>query len=101
MALVLPDGLTKVVVGKCEGKITHEIHGEGGFGYKLYDIVVPEGGFAITSHGETNNLLIDMLSQGMVTNYDISNINNRTIYDSNIRLSYDASEKTVNISFVS
>ncbi len=72
----------------------------GGFGYKLYDIVVPEGGFAITSHGETNNTLIDMISQGMVNNYDISNINCTTIYDSSIRLSFDKSTNTISVSTV-
>lgn len=72
----------------------------GGFGYKLYDIVVPEGGFAITSHGETNNTLIDMISQGMVNNYDIANINNRTIYDNSIRLSFDKATNTISVSTV-
>ena len=33
MALALPDGLTKVVVGNCEGKITNKVYGNGGFGY--------------------------------------------------------------------
>ncbi len=69
----------------------------GGFGYKLYDIVVPEGGFAITSHGSCNSELINMLSQGMVSNHDISNINTKNIYESNIRLSYDEVTKTVSL----
>ena len=33
MALVLPDGRTTGVVGKCEGIITEKVHGNGGFGY--------------------------------------------------------------------
>lgn len=70
---------------------------EGGIGYNLFEIVIPEGGFAITSHGETNNSLIDMLSQGTVENYDISNINTRSIYDSDVRLSYDESTKTISL----
>ncbi len=72
---------------------------EGGFGYKLFEIVVPEGGFAITSHGTANNRLVDILSQGTVSNYDISNINTRTIYDDSLRLSYDATTKTVSVYF--
>lgn len=73
----------------------------GGFGYKLYDIVVPKGGFAITSHGTCNSELINMLSQGMVSNHDISNINTKNIYESNIRLSYDEATKTVSLYTVS
>ena len=64
----------------------------------MFEIVVPEGGFAITSHGETNNQLVDLISQGKVSNYDISNINTRSIYDSDIRLSYDANTKTISVS---
>ena len=71
---------------------------EGGIGYKLFEIVIPEGGFAITSHGETNNALVDLISQGKVSNYDISNINTRSIYDSDIRLAYDANTKTISVS---
>ena len=73
----------------------------GGTGYKRYEIIVPEGGFAITTHGEANSKLIDMLSQGMVDNYDVSNINNRTIYDSNIRLSFDPTTRTISLTTVS
>lgn len=69
----------------------------GGFGYKLYEVEVPEGGFAITSHGTTNYELIDMFSQGMVENYDPSNVNTRTVYNGNIRVSYDEESKTVSI----
>lgn len=73
----------------------------GGTGYRRYEIVVPEGGFAITTHGEANSKLIDMLSQGMVDNYDVGNINSRTIYDSSIRLSFDPTTRTINLTTVS
>lgn len=69
----------------------------GGIGYKLFEIVVPEGGFAITSHGSTNSELIYMLSQGKVNNHDISNINKRNVYGDEIRLSYDPDTKTVSL----
>lgn len=69
----------------------------GGFGYTLYEISIPEGGFAITSHGAPNYELVDMLSQGMVDNYDVSNINTRTIYNNNIRVSYDKEKNLVTV----
>lgn len=72
----------------------------GGFGYTLFEIVIPEGGFAITSHGATNYQLVDMLSQGTVEDYEVGNINTRTLYNSNIRVSYDADAKTVSITTV-
>ncbi len=72
----------------------------GGFGYTLFEIVIPEGGFAITSHGQTNYQLVDMLSQGTVEDYEVGNINTRTLYNSNIRVSYDADAKTVSITTV-
>ncbi len=70
---------------------------DGGFGYTLFEIVIPEGGFAFTSHGNTNYEIIDMLSQGTVEDYDVGNINTRTIYNSNIRVSYDTATKTISI----
>ncbi len=33
MALCIPDGTQLTVTGKCEGKILHEVTGNGGFGY--------------------------------------------------------------------
>lgn len=69
----------------------------GGFGYTLFEIVVPEGGFAITGHGTAVNDIIDMLSQGTVEDYGVANVNTRSVYKSNIRVSYDEKEKTVSI----
>ncbi len=69
----------------------------GGFGYTLFEIVVPEGGFAITGHGTAVDNIIDMISQGTVEDYGVTNVNTRSVYNSNIRLSYDENEKTVSI----
>ncbi len=69
----------------------------GGFGYTLFEIVVPEGGFAITSHGSANFDLVDMLSQGTVADYGVANINTRTLFNSNIRVSYDLENKTISV----
>ncbi len=72
-------------------------YSSGGFGYKLYEIVIPEGGFAITAHGAPVDELVDMLSLGMVEDCSVANINTRTIYESNIRLKYDTTTKTVSV----
>ena len=69
----------------------------GGFGYKLFEIVVPEGGFAITGHGTANFDLIDMLSQGTVEDYGVANVNTRSVFKSNVRVSYDEEAKTISI----
>ena len=69
----------------------------GGFGYTLFEIVVPEGGFAVTSHGTSNFELVDMLSQGTVEDYGAANINTRSVYNSNIRVSYDLENKTISV----
>ncbi len=72
----------------------------GGFGYTLFEIVIPEGGFAITSHGSTNYELVDMLSQGTVEDYGVANINTRSIYNNNIRVSYDTETMLITITTV-
>ena len=69
----------------------------GGIGYTLFEIAVPEGGFAITGHGSAVNEIIDMLSAGTVEDYGVANVNTRSIYKSNIRLSYDLETKTISI----
>lgn len=57
MALALPDGVTKTVVGKCEGIITHKIHGEGGFGYDPVFFVEQFGKtFGETTEEEKNSV---------------------------------------------
>ena len=40
-ALVLPDGTEKTVTGACEGVITSEVRGNGGFGYDPVFYYVP------------------------------------------------------------
>lgn len=72
----------------------------GGIGYTLFEIQIPEGGFAFTGHGSAIFEMVDMLSQGVVENYDLGNINTRSIYNNNIRVSYDLEEKTISITTV-
>ena len=72
----------------------------GGIGYTLFEILIPEGGFAFTGHGTAIFDMVDMLSQGIVENYDIANINTRSIFNNNIRVSYDTTEKTISITTV-
>ncbi|MBO7157119.1 MAG: metallophosphoesterase [Clostridia bacterium] len=72
----------------------------GGIGYTLFEIVIPEGGFAITSHGAPNYELVDMLSQGTVEDYGVANINTRSLYNSNIRVRFDPETNTVSITTV-
>ena len=72
----------------------------GGIGYTLFEIQIPEGGFAFTGHGTAIFEMVDMLSQGVVENYDLGNINTRSIYNNNIRVSYDLEEKTISITTV-
>ncbi|MBQ1255584.1 MAG: hypothetical protein IIX91_07330, partial [Clostridia bacterium] len=72
----------------------------GGIGYTLFEIVIPEGGFAITSHGAPNYELVDMLSQGTVEDYGVANINTRSLYNSNIRVHFDPETNTVSITTV-
>ena len=57
MALVLPDGRTKGVVGKCEGVITEKVHGNGGFGYDPVFYVEQFGKtFGETTENEKNTI---------------------------------------------
>ena len=72
----------------------------GGFGYTLFEIVVPEGGFAITGHGSVNYELVDMLSQGTVEDYGVANINSRSLYNNNIRVHFDPETNMVSITTV-
>ncbi len=57
MALVLPDGRTKGVVGKCEGVITEKVCGNGGFGYDPVFYVEQFGKtFGETTEEEKNSI---------------------------------------------
>lgn len=69
----------------------------GGIGYTLFEIVVPEGGFAITGHGTAIFEMIDMLSQGTVEDYGVANVNTRSLFKSNVRVSYDKEAKTISV----
>ena len=63
----------------------------------LFEIVVPEGGFALTGHGTAIFEMIDMLSQGTVEDYGVANVNTRSLFKSNVRVSYDKEAKTVSV----
>lgn len=78
----------------------------GGFAHNLYEVVVPAGGFAITSHGSGTDALFDLFGVVMP---DFSNeaepdkayhnyVNSRTFLSDDIRLSYDASTNTIVVS---
>ena len=57
MALVLPDGRTTGVIGKCEGIITEKVHGNGGFGYDPVFFVEQFGKtFGETTEEEKNSV---------------------------------------------
>lgn len=54
-----------------------------------FEIVIPEGGFAITGHGFSDNLITNMLSNGEVTDYSDANVNRFDVYSEHVRVSYD------------
>ena len=66
----------------------------------LFEVVVPEGGFAITCHGASMNKLIELISDGKITAYsdaDIANINNRSLGSDDIRIVYDSENGVINV----
>ncbi|MBP3452057.1 MAG: metallophosphoesterase [Agathobacter sp.] len=74
-----------------------EDYAAGGIGHKLFEIVIPEGGFAFTGHDSAIFKMIDMLSQGTVADYSASYVNTRSLLKSSIRVSYDLEERTIAI----
>ena len=74
-----------------------EDYAAGGIGHKLFEIVIPEGGFAFTGHDSAIFKMIDMLSQGTVADYSASYVNTRSLFKSSIRVSYDLEERTIAI----
>ena len=57
IALVLPDSTQRCVTGSCEGVITQEVMGEGGFGYDPVFFYVPYGKtFGETTDEEKNKV---------------------------------------------
>ena len=74
-----------------------EDYASGGIGHKLFEIVIPEGGFAFTGHDSAIFKMIDMLSQGTVADYSASYVNTRSLLKSSIRVSYDLEERTIAI----
>lgn len=64
---------------------------------KLFDIVVPEGGFAITAHGAAIGKIVACLSNGEVSNTSEKTLNARGVYSDGLRLVWDATSSTVKI----
>lgn len=64
---------------------------------KLYQVKIPEGGFAFTAHGSGIGEIVAALSNGTIDNTSEANINKRGVYSDDIRLSYDATNKVINI----
>lgn len=75
----------------------------GGFAHNLYEVVVPEGGFAITSHGNGTDALFELFG---VVFPDFSGekepdkayhgyVNSKTFLPDNIRLSFDAASNSI------
>jgi hypothetical protein len=64
---------------------------------KLYQVKIPEGGFAFTAHGSGIGTIVAALSNGTISNTSEDNINKRWVYSDDIRLSYYATNKVINI----
>lgn len=67
---------------------------------RKFSVKIPEGWFAITSHGATNGLLVAAFTNGAVKDSSDKNINNFNIYSENLRVSYDSSSNKIVASFV-
>lgn len=75
---------------------------EGGTAHNLFDVVVPEGGFAVTCHGESTRKMITLLSEGKITYGESTDdvqgiINSRTAFSQDMRISYDAEKGVVRV----
>lgn len=64
-----------------------------------FEALVPEGGFALTSHGQANAQLINLFSNGLVTDYEAKNINRTDIYDANVRVFYNPSTYMISCTY--
>ena len=64
--------------------------------HNYYDIIIPEGGFALTGHGSGANALADALSGGKITNCSEAALNSNTVFK-NIRISYDSENNSVRV----
>ena len=67
---------------------------------QAFDIVIPEGGFAITAHGAGITALAKVLSKGEINytgNPEVAILNSRSAFASNIRVKYNAQLKAIEI----
>lgn len=67
-----------------------------------WEVVAPEGGFAIACHGTLGNSLIGILTEGRITTYssNLVTLNSRTSISAGYRLSYDSTNKVINVTYV-
>lgn len=82
----------------------HEGYGpwtpEDGTASRKYSVKIPEGWFAITSHGSANGALVAAFTNGVVKDSSDANVNNFNIYSDNLRVSYDATNNKIVASFI-
>ena len=72
------------------------------YNYNLYDVVIPEGGFAIVSHGTKSSELISYLTNNAITDCNetssdgyLYKINTEKPYMDGLRLSYDLNSNEI------
>ena len=69
-------------------------------GAKKYNVKLPEGFFAITSHGSANGLLVAAMSNGEIKDSSDANVNRRGVFLDTLRLTFDAVNQKVVASWV-
>ena len=67
---------------------------------KKYNVKLPEGFFAITSHGSANGLLVAAMSNGEIKDSSDANVNRRGVFLDTLRLTFDAANQKVVASWV-
>ncbi len=71
---------------------------QGGTAHEQFEIVIPEGGFAITSHGTGNGYLVNLLSKNTVTDLSDGNLNRANTYSDDLRIHFDTSTNKITVS---
>lgn len=67
---------------------------------RKYNIVIPEGWMAITSHGSANGSLVSAFSNGEIKDSSDANLNRRGLYLDTLRVTFDATNNKVVASWV-
>jgi hypothetical protein len=72
---------------------------QGSYNHNLYELVIPEGGFAIVSHGKGNEILTNILSEGKITdtsNFEQMNlVNSMNAFNHDYRLAVNTTNKVI------